>query len=296
MGGGTYSSADKISRDALRGMASKSINETFTQRSVNKFMKSFDLSVRESRDSKEHPESLAIIIAIDVTGSMGHIPHYLVNEGLPKIMDTIISKNIKDPQILFLGVGDHTCDRFPLQVGQFESDDKLIDQWLTSIFLEQGGGGNDGESYHLAWFFAANYTSIDCFEKRSQKGFLFTIGDEKCLQDIPGESLKKIIGLNQTQSYSSTELLDLARERYEVCHLHLRQGTNGNRSDVIDHWKQNIGSDNLKIITNFKKDIVDEITSLIISKIKAPIEDMEIETPKIETPIDVTPIEDMEIL
>lgn len=38
--------------------------------------------IRECRDSEEHPESLPIIIALDVTGSMGMVPHSLITGGL----------------------------------------------------------------------------------------------------------------------------------------------------------------------------------------------------------------------
>lgn len=42
------------------------------------------VGVRECRDSEEHPETTPIIIALDVTGSMGRIPHDLVKNQLPK--------------------------------------------------------------------------------------------------------------------------------------------------------------------------------------------------------------------
>ena len=85
---------------------------------------------------------------------MGHVPHALVQDGLPHIMETILKKGVEDPQVLFLAIGDHTCDEAPLQVGQFESSDELLDRWLTDVYLEGHGGGNDGESYMLAWYFA----------------------------------------------------------------------------------------------------------------------------------------------
>jgi hypothetical protein len=69
-----------------------------------------DVAIRESRDSTDHPNALPIILALDVTGSMGSIPHYLVKEGLPHLMDGIIQKGFPDPQVLFLGIGDHECD------------------------------------------------------------------------------------------------------------------------------------------------------------------------------------------
>ena len=180
MGGGMYSSDARTVRcKATYGDADyykhTAPSEIFKERKVNNAMSPNGVKIRESRDSKEHPNSLAIIIALDVTGSMGSIPVHLIKEGLPTMMETIIKGGIKDPQVLFLAIGDHTCDQAPLQVGQFESSDALLDHWLTTVWLEGKGGGNDGESYALAWYFAGKHTSIDCWEKRKQKGFLLSV-------------------------------------------------------------------------------------------------------------------------
>ena len=172
----------------------KSNVENFKSRSVTREMTTVGLDFRESRDSEEHPKSVAIMIGLDVTGSMGSVPEHLVKHGLPHMMDEIIKAGEPDPQVLFMGIGDHEFDRSPLQVGQFESSDELLDKWLMDTYLEGGGGGNDGESYMLAWYFAARHTKIDCWEKRKEKGFLFTIGDEHNLPSIPGPVLEKIMG------------------------------------------------------------------------------------------------------
>jgi len=193
MGHGGYSSDSRTLRASAMGYATKSRQEIFSSKSMNNAMNPNGMDVRESRDSDEHPLSVAIVLALDVTGSMGSIPHHLVKEGLPEVMEGIMKRGEKDPQVLFLGIGDHEFDRAPLQVGQFESSDELLDKWLTDIYLEGGGGGNDGESYMLAWYFAWKHTSIDCFEKRGRKGYLFTVGDEPVLHDMPSRALKAII-------------------------------------------------------------------------------------------------------
>ena len=266
MGGGSFSSVAYSSRAISKGYATKSAREVFKSRQVNNAMNPNGVDIRESRDSEEHPNSLAIVLGLDVTGSMGSIPHYLIKEGLPNMMDNTIKQGVPDPQVLFLAIGDHECDSSPLQCGQFESSDELLEYWLENVFLEGGGGGNLGESYHLAWYFAAKHTSIDCWEKRKQKGILFTIGDEPVLHDIPKGSLNGIMGPGQYQTFSHVELLDMAREMYEVYHLHLKQGSNGNDPRVIDEWKQLMG-DNL-IIIDRKEDTSSEISRIVVENYK----------------------------
>ena len=241
MGMGEYSLSSRSERSVILGYETKSVNEIFSQRSINSAMNPYGVQLRESRDSEEHPDTISIVLALDVTGSMGSIPHHLVKEGLPKIMGNIIQSGIKDPQLLFLAIGDHECDQSPLQVGQFESSDELLDKWLTDVYLEGGGGGNIGESYLLAWYFAGFRTAIDCFEKRAKKGFLFTVGDEPTLPDIPLKALKGIMGDGQYENYLSTTLLDKAREMYHVYHLHIKQTAAGSSQQTMDGWKQLMG-------------------------------------------------------
>lgn len=262
MGGGSYSCDTRTLRAASAGYATKSTNEIFTQRSINNAMNPYGVTIRESRDSVEHPNSVAIVLALDVTGSMGSIPHFLVKEGLPNIMGGIIQHGIPDPQLLFLGIGDHVYDSSPLQVGQFESSDELLDHWLTKVYLEGGGGANDGESYLLAWYFAGHHTSIDCFEKRNQKGFLFTIGDEPTLKDIPERKIKELMGPGEYRSFSANELLEKAQEKYNVFHLHIKQTGAGSIQSTMDGWKQLMG-DKLIIVEN-KNDVAKIIAETII--------------------------------
>jgi hypothetical protein len=242
MGGGTYNYSARLTRASSLGYDTKSVHEIFDQRTVNSAMNPHGVKLREARDSKEHPESLGVVIALDVTGSMGSVPHHLVKDGLPEIMDGIIKAGIADPQVLFMGVGDHECDRSPLQVGQFESSDDLLDKWLTTTYLEGGGGGNAGESYMLAWYFAAKHTALDCWEKRKKKGFLFTIGDEPVLRKLPKSAVQEIMGsASQPDDYTAAQLLEAAREAYEVYHIHIRETSAGSRNETIDDWKQLLG-------------------------------------------------------
>ena len=270
MGHTAYSSATLSSTISDRGYDTKSTREIFTETSINNAMSPYNMGIRESRDSKEHPESLAIILALDVTGSMGSVPHFIVKNGLLNIMDGIIGRGVLHPQILFSGIGDHECgDHAPLQLGQFESGDDLLVHWLENLFLEGGGGGNDGESYMLAWYMAAKHTAIDCFEKRNQKGFLFTIGDEPVLPNIPANALKGIMGEGQFENFKSVELLNMAREKYNVFHLHIRnQTSNGQRMEVMDGWKQIMG-ENLLIVER-QEEVANAIVNIVTANIGQP--------------------------
>jgi len=236
MGGGHYSSSDRSIRATSKGYDTKPAEQLFSSR-LHPSMSPKDVKLREARDSEDHPNSFPIIIGLDLTGSMGSIPRMLIKDGLPKIVQGIIDAGIPDPQILFIGVGDHECDRAPLQVGQFESSDELIDMWLERTWLEKGGGGNDGESYHLAWYFAGMHTVHDAWEKRNQKGLLITIGDEKCLHTLPSSSIVDLMGSGQ-KNFKREELLELAEKTYNVFHIHMK---GRGWDDEEDDWKDLIG-------------------------------------------------------
>jgi len=282
MGHGGYSlSSRRVRADSL-GYATKSTHEIFKSKSINNAMNPSGIVLRESCDSKEHPNSLAIMIGLDLTGSMGSVPHHLVkdDDGLPKIVSEIIENGEPDPQILFVGVGDHECDNAPLQVGQFESSDELMDKWLTDVYLEGGGGGNEGESYLLAWYFAGYHTKIDCFDKRNKKGFLFTIGDEPTLKKIPKSAVEKIMGEGQYENFSAAQLLDKARERYNVYHLHIKQTGAGSRQETINGWKQLMG-DNLVVIEKHN-DVAETIAKIVSEKTSKAEVETEVKEEKVE--------------
>ncbi len=277
MGGGSYSEKSRSVRAVDEGYHTKPVQEVFKSRSLDNDMDPKGVVRRESRDSDEHPNSVAIILALDVTGSMYRIPHDLVKDGLPKMMSNIIERGVADPQLLFLAVGDHKSDDAPLQVSQFESSDELLDKWLTTVWLEGNGGGNGGESYFLPWYFAAKHTETDDWEKRGNKGFLFTIGDEPTHQHISADSLKEIMGGGEHKDWNIEELYAAACERYNVFHLHVKEGSNGSRQDVMNGWKDLIG-DNLIIVDDFR-----DVPKLIADKIIGDYNGKAIKSPVVET-------------
>ncbi len=191
MGYGNYSYQAHVKLS--KGRSKSNYRQTFKQSACHPTMNPFGVAARESRDSADHPESVGVIFALDVSGSMGEIPAHMAAKTLPTFMKTLEDGGVQDPQVLFMAVGQGSHDRAPLQVGQFESTAELMDQWLTRMYLEgRGGGGN--ESYELAMYFAARHTTMDCMEKRQRKGFFFVTGDEPPNPHVLKREVKHLIG------------------------------------------------------------------------------------------------------
>ncbi len=210
-------------------------------RTLNKDLNPFGLKFRESRDSVAHPNSLAISVNLDVTGSMGVIPEQLIRHKLGALMETLIDHDIEDPQIMFSAIGDHISDRCPLQVSQFESGTDELNDALSKIFIEGGGGGQCMESYLMSWLIGGRHTSIDCFEKRGVKGFLFTIGDEKSWHELDADWLKSTMGYTQAETLSAKDLLAEAQRMYHVFHIHVNETGYKDSPEVIGYWKDLLG-------------------------------------------------------
>lgn len=242
MGSGHYSSRTYDAVTRSRGYASKTADQIFAD-SLKDAMNpaKFKSGIRECRDSDDHPYSVPIMVFVDVTGSMGGIPHNLIQNKFPSLMDTLINHGVSDAQICFGAIGDHISDNVPLQVGQFEQETtKLIDS-LADIYIEGCGGGQNMESYPLAWYAAAYHTSTDAFEKRGMKGFLFTIGDESFHQQYKGRFIQDLMGFREpTGDYTAKQLYAAASEKYHVFHIHVEDGSY--ETEYIDkEWRKLLG-------------------------------------------------------
>ena len=217
MGHGNYSHAAHAAIIADRASASR--DEVFTQRGCHALMNPHGMGVRESRDSVDHPHSLGIVFALDVTGSMGDIPEILATRELPTFMNLLSTCLVKDPQLLFMAIGDATSDDAPLQVGQFESTAELMDQWLTWTYLEGGGGGSGEESYELAFYTAAQHTDMDCWTKRRKKGYLFLTGDELPYPAVSRHQINTLVDDKLDADIPIEEAIAAAAETFHIFFL-----------------------------------------------------------------------------
>ena len=217
MGYGNYSHAAHAALVADR--ANRSAREVFSQRGCHSLMNPHGMKVRESRDSADHPNSVGIAFALDVTGSMGAIPDLLARKELPTFMKLLTACNIPDPQLLFMAIGDANSDDAPLQVGQFESTAELMDQWLTWSYLESGGGGSGEESYELAFYVAAQHTDMDCWTKRRKRGYLFVTGDELPYPVVSRHQIGSLIGEKLDDDIPIEEVIAAAAETWNLFFL-----------------------------------------------------------------------------
>ncbi|MCK6548018.1 VWA domain-containing protein [Myxococcota bacterium] len=212
MGYGSYS--HEAHEALLRDRSSRPEQQVFTQTECHALMSPKGVRVRESRDSPDHPSSLGVVFALDVTGSMGAIPKLLAREELPTFMKVLEACKVPDPQLLFMAIGDAHSDRAALQVGQFESTAELMDRWLTWTFLEGGGGPWGQESYELGMYFLAQHTEMDCFVKRKKRGYVFITGDEKPYPVLSKHTVDGIIGDRLDDDLLVEEIVALLQESF----------------------------------------------------------------------------------
>lgn len=229
---------------------------------VHKDLNPKGLTFRESCDSATSPESRAIIVCYDVTGSMGTAPSRMQPK-FPGLMGLIMATaGIQNPHLMMMCIGDAEMgDRYPLQVGQFEITADTISSMLENMIIEGGGGGNLYESYDLALYVAARKTKIDCYDKRGVKGYFFTIGDEKIQGRVSKNIIQEVIGDTLEADIPIEDLIKEVQEKYEYFHIiPVNEGT-GSYKDVQERWKSLLGERVLHI------DKVENIAELISATI-----------------------------
>lgn len=252
MGGGTFDPS--AYRSYAASTAGKTTDEIFESRSINKNLDPNGVKIRESRDSADSPESTPIICGIDVTGSMGIIATVLAQKGLGTLFTEILDrKPVTNPHLMFMAVGDAHHDRSPLQVSQFEADNRIVEQ-LAQIYVEGGGGGNRSESYCLPWYFAAHHIEHDSLIKRGKRGYLFTVGDEEAPQSVSRDQIEKFIGDKLERDLSSEEMLAEAQRKFDVYHIVIEEGDYARQhlDRVKSSWRELLGQHVIQLADHTK--------------------------------------------
>ena len=243
MGSGAWTSTAYLNSVTTMGFNSaKDMSYSTTQsvyhaRAIDPLLNPYKV-VRECCDSPEHPETIPVILALDVTGSMGRAATMCAGK-LDEIMTNLYSK-VKDVEFLMMGIGDLAYDEAPIQASQFESDIRILDQ-TTKIYFEGHGGGNAFESYTAAWYFGLYNTKLDCW-KRGKKGIIITMGDEPLNPYLPGSRLSEILGTT-TQDVDTKELYNEVIEKFDVYHIAITNESCYNRYEerIKESWGKLLG-------------------------------------------------------
>ena len=224
--------------------SAKTVQEVFTNTSgpPDNFVVG-NITLRESRNSEQNPNSTPIIFGLDVTGSMGVYAAKIAQEHLPNLMSHIINNNsVPDPHILIMGIGDpRAYDSYPAQASQFETDLRIIEQ-TRELFIEGRGGGNEHEGYDQAWYFAKYCTATDA-KAEGRKGIIFTFGDECIAPDpLTEQQWRKVFGNKEYPHFTSMkELYSAVAADWEIFHVIIEEGSYyqaSRRNTVKSRWEQ----------------------------------------------------------
>ena len=220
--------------------------------------------IRECCDCAEHPETIPIILALDVTGSMGEATRACAAQ-LNQIMEKLYEK-YNGIEFMMMGIGDVAYDRAPLQVTQFESDVRILDQ-TTKIYFEGGGGGNAYESYTAAWYFGLHHTKLDCW-KRGKKGIIITMGDEPLNPYLSGKDFGPVVGDN-LQDIATVDLYNKVIEKFDVYHIAITDQDSSFRrykDDINNSWGKLLGQRLICASSDELPEIIGRIVDDSVSK------------------------------
>lgn len=267
MGSGIFTTSSFTSYSTSRGrtvdsrgtVTSDNLQDFYQQTHIHKDLNPYKV-VRECCDSEEHPNTIPVIIGLDVTGSMGRAC-VKTAQNLNTIITSLYDK-FDDIEFMIMGIGDLAYDYAPIQASQFESDVRIAEH-LDKVYMEHGGGGNGFESYTAAWYFGLHHTKLDCW-KRGKKGIIITMGDEPLNPYLPKYPLEKITGDNLEADVETKDLYELTKEKFDIYHIAI-----DDFDDCYQSYKTRVDAsfgDLLK--ENYKVSTLDKLPSTIVKCIE----------------------------
>lgn len=264
MGSGLWTTCDYVTHSTTtRGFSSMdafynaSAQELYRSKKMNDLLNPYKV-VRECRDSEEHPNTIPVILALDVTGSMGPAAEAVAKQ-LGDIMDNLYGK-ITDVEFMIMAIGDLSYDDAPIQASQFESDIRIAEQ-LEKVFFEKGGGGNHWESYTAPWYFGVHNTDLDCW-KRGKKGIIITMGDEPMNPYLPCRALNSSLGCSEQSDVDTKELYQEVCKKFDVFHIAVKDECNSYwrfEEDIKNSFGKLLGQNFMVATCEELKDVIPDI-------------------------------------
>lgn len=236
--------------------AYSSTSQAFVSHEIDESMKPNGV-LRECCDNDEHPNTIPIILALDVTGSMGSTAIEVQKKLNPIMVE--IYKRVKDAEIMVMAIGDLAYDHAPIQISQFESDIRIAEN-LDKIYFENGGGGNDYESYTAAWYMGLKHCKLDCW-KRGKKGLIITMGDEPINPYLPYKQLNAAVDDTNQSDIETSQLFKETSEKFDIYHICVESRSYPNQSRQRGSFALVIGNQNVS--TSSVEDISDKIVNIV---------------------------------
>lgn len=221
MGSGSWNKASYADYNSHTGKlydatTNRVVGQEFRQSKLDKSLDPKNFLIRECVNSDEHPNTIPVIIGLDVTGSMGSSCKETA-EALGVIMENLYTK-YKDIEFCIMGIGDLAYDNAPIQMSQFESDVRIAES-IDKIYMEHGGGGNSYESYTAAWYMGLRRTSLDAINKQGRKGIIITMGDEELNPYLPKDRLNEKVNATEQSDVETKALFNEASEKFDIFHI-----------------------------------------------------------------------------
>lgn len=234
--------------------------DIFKERHIHKSLEPMKV-MRECCDTEEHPNTIPVILALDVTGSMGQASANVAIK-LNEIMEELYKK-VRDVEFMIMAIGDLAYDYAPIQISQFESDIRIAEH-LDKVFFEHGGGGNKYESYTAAWYMGLYHTKLDCW-KRGKKGIIITMGDETLNPYLPQKELALTTGDALQGDIETPDLYQDVVKKFDVYHLAIDDkytSYNVFKDGIASSFGEYLDSDHLRVVNldNISNEIIDIVS------------------------------------
>lgn len=274
MGCGSWTSKSFTSYANSRGMdvstsgailGNYSNQEIFKSRSINPALSPVNI-MRECCDNDEHPNTVPVVLGLDVTGSMGDAAVEIAKK-LNVIMTKLYEK-VTDVEFMIMGIGDLSYDDCPIQISQFESDIRIAEQ-LDKLYFEFGGGGNGFESYTVAWYMGSRHTKLDCLS-RGKKGIIITIGDEQLNPYLPLRGrycgLEDATGDKLQADIETKDLYEETSKKFNIYHLDVQHGRRWDEDEIETSFKKYLKDDHFRRVS--MDSIANEIVDIVVSELE----------------------------
>lgn len=272
MGGGSWTTSSFVNYcSTVRGLSASDISldgsittklssqEVYKARRMNEALNPYNV-IRECRDSEEHPNTIPVILALDVTGSMGQAAVEVAKD--INVVMTKLFNEVNDIEFMIMGIGDLSYDDAPIQISQFESDIRIAEQ-MDQVYFEYGGGGNSYESYTSAWYMGARHTKLDCWG-RGKKGVIITLGDEQINPYLPRKPLVDATGDDLQGDVETKDLYREASEKFDIYHIDVDH--RGRRDpDITPSWRKYLDKDHYKSVE--LNAVTDTIVEMILNAV-----------------------------